>query len=352
MPCRIFYRIHASDASLACVSIAPQPIIDPDLHPAINYQALTREPLTTLILIFALILDRLLGEPRRFHPLVGFAYCAQAIEKIICTNAIFSPTTRLHGLVAVVVLVLGLSVPIYVLELLTALSPSLNLIVSAIVVYFCIAPRSLSEHGMAVAEALQLGDIEGARSALAMIVSRDTGQLDEQEIAAAACESMLENGSDGIFAAIFWYLILGLYGVVIYRAINTLDAMWGYKNERYLQFGWAAARLDDVLNYIPARLVALSYALTGAFSSAIKSWQQVSGNWKSPNAGPVMAAGAGSLQISLGGSANYAGIPDQRPKLGGGRAADKKDIGRCLGLINRSLLLWIAVLTIVELWHG
>jgi adenosylcobinamide-phosphate synthase len=185
-----------------------------------------------------------------------------------------------------------------------------------------------------------------------MIVSRDTSQLQQRQVASAACESLLENGSDAIFAAVFWFCVGGLYGVVIYRAVNTLDAMWGYKNERYREFGWAAARLDDVLNFIPARLVAFSYALMGQYSAAMTCWRQQGNTWKSPNAGPVMAAGAGSLKIILGGKAVYNGIEDQRSQLGCGEVVETADIKRCLSLIYRCLFLWLAVIAVIEKLSG
>jgi adenosylcobinamide-phosphate synthase len=316
--------------------------------------------LLTLTLIIALLIDQLLGEPRRFHPLVGFGRCVQWLELFLRSTPLLNrheqPPARLQtqvrGVVAVMLILLTLTLLIYWCEALLGTSLPLRVLVSGVLVYFCIAPRSLSEHAMAILEPLQRADIDAARSALAMIVSRDTSQLQPADVASATCESLLENGSDGIFAAIFWFCVGGLYGVVIYRAVNTLDAMWGYKNERYRDFGWAAARLDDVLNFIPARLVAFSYALMGQFSPAMASWQQQGHTWKSPNAGPVMAAGAGSLGIILGGRAVYNGVEDDRPQLGCGNIVQAADIKRCLQLIYRCLFLWLVVIAVVEVFGG
>jgi len=156
-------------------------------------------------------------------------------------------------------------------------------------------------------------------------------------------ESILENGNDAIFAALFWFLIAGIPGIVAYRLINTLDAMWGYRNQRYLYFGRVAARLDDLVNFIPARLTALTYALLGHRSQALRCWQQQAKYHDSPNAGPVMAAGAGALNLALGGPACYDGHWHQRPVLGCGNAPESEDINRALRLISKSILVWLSV---------
>ena len=185
-----------------------------------------------------------------------------------------------------------------------------------------------------------------AREHVGWIVSRDTRALDESGVAKACVESTLENGNDAIFGALFWFALFGGAGAVLFRLANTLDAMWGYKNERFLRFGWAAARIDDVFNFIPARLTALSFALFGQTRRALACWRRQAPVWESPNAGPVMAAGAGSLGIALGGAAIYHGHVEERPTLGEGRAARAEDIARALHLLRRSTVLWLALLLI------
>ena len=140
-----------------------------------------------------------------------------------------------------------------------------------------------------------------------MIVSRQTDKMTTNDVRKATIESVLENGADAIFAPLFWFIIAGPTGAILYRLTNTLDAMWGYKNTQYFYFGWATARFDDFLNWVPARLTALSYALLGKSLDAFKCWKNQAHLLDSPNAGPVMTAGAGALDIRLGGPAWYHG---------------------------------------------
>jgi adenosylcobinamide-phosphate synthase len=285
--------------------------------------------MTLAVIVAALVADRLFGEPpARWHPLVGFGRLASGLERSLRKQI----APRSAGVLAVVLLI---APP-------TALAHLVSTpVVDAILLYLAIAPRSLEDHSLRVADALRLGNLAAARTAVAQIVSRDTAGMTADDVVRAAVESVLENGNDAVFGALFWFLVLGAPGVVMYRLANTLDAMWGYRNEAYLHFGWAAARLDDLLNLVPARLTAFTYAVAGSTAPALRCWRTQGPTWYSPNAGPVMAAGAGALQVQLGGAASYGGRLKKRPLLGCGTAPGVEDIDRAIALVRRSLALWI-----------
>ncbi len=351
--------------------------------------------LTSIVVITALILDRLFGEPSRYHPLVGFGSIVDKLEALLNSDNVNareghecdgdevenesegerktvkheedtgSNTERLKGIQnltqkqkGILAVLLAITPFILVAGLVASLlndSPLLMTVFASVVLYAAIGYRSLIEHADRIRLPLSRNELPDARKAVGMIVSRDTDNLEESDIAKAATESVLENGADAIFAAIFWFCLLGVPGVILYRLSNTLDAMWGYKNTRFLHFGWAAARLDDVLNFIPARLTALSYALVGETAQAIKCWQQQGFSWKSPNAGPVMSAGAGAINVSLGGAAQYHNEIQQRQNLGpsegdGGDTPQADSIAKACDLLKKSIVLWCLVIVVVDVW--
>jgi len=291
--------------------------------------------ITLLVIVLALMLDARFGEPRQFHPLVGFGQLVRLVEHKLYGDSV------IRGGVSVVLLI----IPLTLLMLQLTLLPG-GIVLEVMVLYLAIGGRSLNEHAKAVSAALKNNDLSLARLRVGMIVSRDTTSLTQAGISKATIESVLENGNDAVFGAIFWFIVAGAPGALAYRLVNTLDAMWGYRNDRYSHFGWAAARLDDLLNLVPARLTALGYGLAGQLRPALGSWRSQAGQWKSPNAGPVMAAGAGSLGILLGGSASYDGVSEARPSLGQGRKPEAKDIDAALRLIRRSLQVWLLALFI------
>ncbi len=291
------------------------------------------------ILLLAIIFDHFVGEVNRWHPLVGFGNLTSSLETKLNSPRLRAFYRKAAGAFGVIILV----IPFVTLAYFISRLPMTGNVFDIMMMYLCVGHKSLREHAEAVVTSLQSGDLNAARRSVSMIVSRDTSELTETEVSKAAIESVLENGSDGVFAAVFWFMLFGAPGVVLYRLVNTLDAMWGYRNERFEHFGWAAAKLDDILNWLPARLTALSYALLGDTVRSLKCWYYQAPLWYSPNAGPVMAAGAGSLGLELGGAAIYHGKLKERPKLGQGRTPVPKDILSACSLVNKTLWLWIAI---------
>ncbi len=304
--------------------------------------------LAFFILVAALLIDHKFGEPRTWHPLVIFGRWASFIEAkafaYINRHPLEAESVQLAGCIAVVAAVAPVVFVVEIVMSAVAGSKLLSVIFAAGLLYLTIGAKSLKQHALAIELPLRQGDLVNARDNLSHIVSRDTLNLNEEQIVKGTIESVLENGSDAIFGAIFWFIIAGAPGAIAYRLINTLDAMWGYRNERYLNFGWGAARLDDLVNYIPARLCALSYALVGDRSAAFRCWRTQSRTWGSPNGGPVIAAGAGALGVELGGDAIYNGEVYHRPVIGTGSPPTVDDIQHALQLVDLALLLWVAVI--------
>ncbi|MDH5785962.1 MAG: adenosylcobinamide-phosphate synthase CbiB [Chromatiales bacterium] len=300
---------------------------------------------TALLITLAVLLDMWLGEPRRWHPLAGFGVLATKAEHFFYGAE--GSNRRLRGALAL----LGVVTPFVLIAWLLTLHDSLAPLAEVVLLYLAIGGSSLAQHGRAVAEALSLGDLALARQRVGGMVSRDTAELDAGGVARSTVESVLENGNDALFGALFWFLFLGAPGVVFYRLVNTLDAMWGYRTERYLHFGYVAAKLDDLLNWPPARLTALGYLLAGDAARGWRCWRSQGHRSDSPNSGVVMAAGAGALGVQLGGPTRYHGVMVDKPLLGEGGAARGPDIYRAIRLVQRSLFYWlIAIFVIGVFW--
>ena len=296
-----------------------------------------------VLMVAGVLLDFLLGEARRWHPLVGFGNLAMALER----NLNRGGSRFWRGVAAWALAVLPLTAIAALLVWLAApLSVWLMYALHAVMLYFALGLRSLRDHNLPIAEALAREDLPGARLLTARIVSRDTTGASEIELTKASAESLLENGNDAVFGTLFWFIVAGGPGAVMFRMANTLDAMWGYRTPRLLRFGCAAARLDDALNYLPARLTALSYVLLApglqGKRRAWACWRAQAPAWSSPNAGPVMASGAGALGVQLGGAAIYDGEIEERPPLGQGEPATGADIARAWHLVVRTTALWLS----------
>ncbi len=303
-------------------------------------------------LLAAPLLDAWLGEPRRWHPLVGFGVSAIWIERRLNTASGAKRERFLRrGLGALGVLILVAPPVLGAWWLQDFLLKRNHLFVfaglGALTLYWAIGWKSLLTHLRAISKACQEQNLDEARIAVGQIVSRDCRSAQWPEVHRAAIESGLENTSDAVVGPLVWFLLAGIPGVILYRLSNTLDALWGYRNDRYQYFGWAAARWDDLLNLLPARVTALTFVLLaprassqeGGTSAALTAWRTQAHRCASPNAGPVMCAGAGALGVRLGGPATYHGSIVDKPWFGGDREPDDQDLFRAIRLINSSLVL-------------
>jgi len=291
----------------------------------------------------AVLLDFIIGEPRRFHPLVGFGWLANKLEaRLNIANKTNNAKQRWVGMFALALLL----TPFILLAYWLCHIAVFSIVADTLLLYFAIGHKSLHDHARAVTRALSNHDEASAKIAASYMVSRDSAAI---EPVPATVESVLENGNDGVFGALFWFFIAGGTGALLFRLANTMDAMWGYKTPRFYYFGWAAARLDDVLDYIPARLSALTYAILGNTKLALNCWKTQAPLWDSPNAGPVMSAGAGALGVQLGGAARYQGEWHERTILGAGEPPIAGDIERALKLVRHGVYLWLLVMLVLTI---
>lgn len=275
-------------------------------------------------LLLGFLLDLLLGDPRWLpHPIRAIGALIAALEKVLRKIFPKNRSGQLAGGVALVILVLVLSggFTLLVLWLCGKVGLWLRFLAETILCFQLLATRSLKGESMKVYKALKAGDLEGARYAVSMIVGRDTQCLDEAGVARAAVETVAENASDGVIAPLIFLAIGGAPLGMVYKAVNTMDSMVGYKNDQYLWFGRCAARLDDVVNFIPARLAGLLMCLGAGFSgfdapNALRIFRRDRKNHKSPNSAHTEAAAAGALHIQLGGSNYYFGKLVEKPTIG------------------------------------
>lgn len=305
----------------------------------------------------AVLLDLLLGDPRALpHPVMAIGRLIAFLE---------SPLRRLFAndrLAGVVLLVTTVGITWGAAALLVkgaqAISPAAGFVAALYLAWVSLAARSLHCESARVAKALKLRDLPGARLALSYIVGRETEHLDEPEIWRGAIETVAENTGDGVIAPLFFLMLGGPPLALAYKAVNTLDSMVGYKNERYLNFGWASARFDDLANYLPARLTGLFMVLAAPLCAlngggAWRILRRDCRNHASPNSGFPEAAAAGALGVRLGGSNRYFGRMVEKPTIGD--AAAPLSLAAYRGVVrlmycSETLLVavWLAVRSILN----
>lgn len=274
------------------------------------------------------VLDRWLGDPARFHPVAGFGQLAGTLEKLTYADR------RPNGVVHVAALVGGSALLGLAAERAARrLGPLGESAAVAAATLTVLGGRSLEREALLVAALLEAGDLPAARQRVTHLVGRDPDRLDESAVVRATVESVAENTSDAVVAPLLAGGIAGVPGLLAYRAANTLDAMVGHRTPRLRRFGWAAARFDDVLNLVPARVAAAAAAVCaplvgGSPVRSLRTWRRDAGGHPSPNAGPVEAAFAGALDVRLGGINVYEGHSEDRHTLGDGRPPALVDVGR------------------------
>ena len=297
------------------------------------------------------LVDQALGDPRRWHPVAGFGLAATALEHR--TYAARRAPGAAH-----VALLLGVVVATGCLaERVTRGRPVTHTLVTAAATWAVLGGRSLTREAATIERQLVAGEVAAARLQVRNLVGRDTTSLDADEVARACIESVAENASDAVVAPLLWGGLVGVPGLLGYRAINTLDAMIGHRSPRYAEFGWAAARLDDVANWVPARVAAALAIVAGPGvgagdgSAALQAIRHDAPAHPSPNGGVVEAAFAGMLGVRLGGSNAYDGRVEDRGTLGSGPPATVGDIAPARRLARRvsaaAALTAVALATLV-----
>jgi adenosylcobinamide-phosphate synthase len=314
--------------------------------------------MTVTLTLAALLIEAVVGYPDRLvrsigHPVTWIGRLIRALERNCNSDTATPGRRRALGLIAVLLIVSIVAVVTLVIERGLLLLP-FGLIGVGVLASALLAQRSLHEHVARVADALDNTGVTGGREAVSHIVGRDVAVLDVAGIARAAIESLAENFSDGVVAPVFWMLIAGLPGAAVYKAVNTADSMIGHRTPRYQAFGWAAARLDDLLNLPASRLSAfliIAAASVTPRASASGAWRAVrrdAGRHRSPNAGYPEAAMAGALGLALAGPRSYGGVRVDDALMGDGRrAADAGDIRAALGLYRRADGLLIALVGVL-----
>lgn len=294
-----------------------------------------------LLAPLALLIERLVGYPQPLfrlisHPVVWIGWLIDWFERGLNQGS----NRRLKGVV-MLALLLGTGLAVSLLVIAVTRRIPFGFVIEALLASSLLAQKSLGHAVKAVADGLT-ASLEKGRVAVSGIVGRDTATLDEAGVSRAAIESLAESSSDGVIAPLFWLMLMGLPGIVLYKAINTADSMVGHRTERYNEFGWASAKLDDVINWIPARLTALLVAAAALLAGhradageALRTALRDAPKHDSPNAGWPEAAFAGALGLSLGGPRTYDGETHDLPSFGEGR----RDLGP-VDILNGLVLYW------------
>lgn len=313
--------------------------------------------LTILPMTAAFLIDKVLGDPAWFpHPVIGFGRLIRTFERNVRRQEDTTGDELKKGLFLVLFLLAAAAAPPLLLMEFT--SGPARFLIMTLFFWTSLAVRSMETEARAVEAVVSTGSVEDARVQVGRIVGRDTAELDRKGITRACIESVAESTSDGIIAPMFWGLLLGPGGAMAYKAVNTLDSMVGYDNDRYRYFGRASARLDDLLNCLPARITGLLAVLLASYvggrtGEAFKVYRRDRSRHASPNSGHPEAAFAGALGIELAGPASYGGRVKDKPWLNqGAKQAVPADIGRALRLMKMLTMVFLLLAFLIVFFSG
>lgn len=298
-----------------------------------------------IAIVLAVLLDRYLPDRQGIKPFTWYRDWAESIEER------FNGGKRTHGigavLLATVPILLGMLLVRYVLG---ELSGVLRFAFDVFVLYLCLDIYRLGHAANAVSESLEAGNVADANGRLKELGGKAAPEQTEAAIARATIETVLKQGNSLVISPLFWFLLLGPFGAVLQRLSCILDVLWGHRYERFAEFGWAAARFDDVLGWIPARITAVSYALMGSFEDALHCWRRRMGIWSDINSGPLLASGFGAMHMQSCEALPEEGDYEPRPaELS--VVPDAGHVRRVVALVWRVLLLWLAIGVLMEIAH-
>ncbi|MDO5516731.1 MAG: cobalamin biosynthesis protein [Clostridium sp.] len=305
-------------------------------------------------LTIGFILDLIIGDPNNpVHPVRIIGKLCSFLENIM--RKVFKNFLKLAGLIVwIITVAVSFAVTFLIVNEAKRLNLYLGIILEGILIYFCISSKGLVVEGRKVISYIVKNDIKGARKQLSYIVGRDTESLDEKGIVRAVIETIAENMSDGVIAPIFYAGIFGAPLAMAYKAVNTMDSMFGYKNDRYMEFGFFPAKLDDVFNYIPARITgiiiaAASFILGYDYKNSFKIYKRDRYNHTSPNSAHPEAAMAGALDIQLGGSNYYFGKLVEKPTIGDKiKEIEIKDVDGTVKILYLSAFISYLIMILVR----
>ncbi|MCR4346812.1 MAG: regulatory signaling modulator protein AmpE [Sulfuricaulis sp.] len=289
-----------------------------------------------IIVLLAILLDHLIPDRQGIKPFAWYRDWAESIEER------FNGGKRTHGIGAVMLATLPIVAGVMLIHyILGELGWILRVAFDVVVLYLCLDVHRLGKTANAISNALESGELGEADDKLRDLIGKGVPERTDANIARAAVEGVLKQGNSLIVSPIFWFILLGPFGAVLQRLSCILDSLWGHRYERFAEFGWAAARFDDLMGWVPARITALSYALMGSFEDALHCWRRRVGVWSDINSGPLLASGFGAMHMQICEAAEESEYEEKTSDLT--VIPDAGHVQRAVALVWRMLLLWLVI---------